>query len=506
MAGLNRRARPGDCRVGLLGGGQRGRAGQRHQRRPGPGRAGPGLHRRALGHQGRRLPAPASRRRGSGWLWTAGPGQKRRCCARGSASLVGGARMRAPVSRGEVAAVKDSGTFSSLQPQGGRCAAALGCHPDPTVSRQPGLRSLVRLPAACPRQVGMSGTVSRLTLLLLFGTVATDRGTDRQRYFVHAPAQLAAGAELAVEDLRHDLARADRRAGAPPRAARAALCARRGSPAGAGPRTPGRRPAPGRRPRAGTRRSTGSTSSAAATGAGWCCREVRCWPASGRSTICCSGWACATSTPSRRCIRRRLTSSGRPQPLQVRARPAFARRSMHVHRDHPVELSAPKDADKAQMAALQRRWIDWNVKLRQTQVDGWDEEFVRQLRLRARLPPHRQPEPGQRPAGRPPGAGRRRSPRGEVADRPGHRSGAAPGAGAAPRGIARLPVQPQRVQRDRRGPDRRAPEHGGEPHRASTTPASSLFTINHGTAQPPDRQAPGALLRSVRVRPARAWA
>ena len=28
------------------------------------------------------------------------------------------------------------------------------------------------------------------------------------------------------------------------------------------------------------------------------------------------------------------------------------------------------------MAAVQRRWIDWNVKLRQTLVDGWDSEFV----------------------------------------------------------------------------------------------------------------------------------
>jgi hypothetical protein len=52
----------------------------------------------------------------------------------------------------------------------------------------------------------MSGTVSRLTLLLLFGAVATDRGADRQRYLVHAPAQLAAGDVLAVEDLRADLA------------------------------------------------------------------------------------------------------------------------------------------------------------------------------------------------------------------------------------------------------------------------------------------------------------
>ena len=51
---------------------------------------------------------------------------------------------------------------------------------------------------------------------------------------------------------------------------------------------------------------------------------------------------------------------------------------MHVHRTHPVELSAPLNAVPLgiDMAGYQRRWIDWNIKLRQTMVDGWDERFV----------------------------------------------------------------------------------------------------------------------------------
>src|SRR5690606_12982655 len=56
-------------------------------------------------------------------------------------------------------------------------------------------------------------------------------------------------------------------------------------------------------------------------------------------------------------------------------RPAFRRRSMHVHRTHPVELSPPLDRGP-DMAGYQRRWIDWNVKMRQTSLDGWDERYV----------------------------------------------------------------------------------------------------------------------------------
>ena len=65
------------------------------------------------------------------------------------------------------------------------------------------------------------------------------------------------------------------------------------------------------------------------------------------------------------------------EPLDVDERPSFVARSMHVHRTHPVELSPPlEDAARLQMDDLQRRWIDWNVKLRQTEIDGWDAEWV----------------------------------------------------------------------------------------------------------------------------------
>jgi hypothetical protein len=64
------------------------------------------------------------------------------------------------------------------------------------------------------------------------------------------------------------------------------------------------------------------------------------------------------------------------QPLAVRAAPAFRRRSMHVHTTHPVELSPPLDSAGIDMAGYQRRWIDWNVKQRQTLVDGWSPELV----------------------------------------------------------------------------------------------------------------------------------
>jgi hypothetical protein len=64
------------------------------------------------------------------------------------------------------------------------------------------------------------------------------------------------------------------------------------------------------------------------------------------------------------------------EPLAVRASPDVRRRSMHVHTTHPVELSAPLDERGLDMAGYQRRWIDWSVKQRQTLVDGWDLERV----------------------------------------------------------------------------------------------------------------------------------
>lgn len=52
--------------------------------------------------------------------------------------------------------------------------------------------------------------------------------------------------------------------------------------------------------------------------------------------------------------------------------PFFPRRSFHAHRTHPIELSAPLEPGDLDMAGYQRRWVDWNVKLRQTELDGWD--------------------------------------------------------------------------------------------------------------------------------------
>lgn len=57
-------------------------------------------------------------------------------------------------------------------------------------------------------------------------------------------------------------------------------------------------------------------------------------------------------------------------PIDARERPAFRDRSMHVHGDHPIDLSPPRELAGLAMADYQRRWIDWNVKLRQTLVDG----------------------------------------------------------------------------------------------------------------------------------------
>jgi len=57
-------------------------------------------------------------------------------------------------------------------------------------------------------------------------------------------------------------------------------------------------------------------------------------------------------------------------PIDARERPAFRDRSMHVHGDHPIDLSPPRELAGLAMADYQRRWIDWNVKLRQSLVDG----------------------------------------------------------------------------------------------------------------------------------------
>ncbi|CAN5910400.1 hypothetical protein BH11MYX2_BH11MYX2_32930 [soil metagenome] len=62
--------------------------------------------------------------------------------------------------------------------------------------------------------------------------------------------------------------------------------------------------------------------------------------------------------------------------IDVTTSPAFARRALHAHRTHPIELSAPLDASPADTERLQKHWIDWNVKVRATDADGWDESVI----------------------------------------------------------------------------------------------------------------------------------
>jgi hypothetical protein len=65
------------------------------------------------------------------------------------------------------------------------------------------------------------------------------------------------------------------------------------------------------------------------------------------------------------------------EPLALDERPDVLQRSMHVHRTHPVELSAPLTGGaRLHMDDLQRRWIDWSVAMRQTETDGWDRAWV----------------------------------------------------------------------------------------------------------------------------------
>ena len=62
--------------------------------------------------------------------------------------------------------------------------------------------------------------------------------------------------------------------------------------------------------------------------------------------------------------------------LTKKQRPFFWNRRLSVHRTHPVELSAPLDPGPIDMAAYQKRWIDWNVKMRTSWVSGWDRSQV----------------------------------------------------------------------------------------------------------------------------------
>lgn len=65
-----------------------------------------------------------------------------------------------------------------------------------------------------------------------------------------------------------------------------------------------------------------------------------------------------------------------PESFARVEKPAFMLRYISVHRTHPVELSAPLDADPELMALHQRRWVDWCVKNRMNYATGFDHEFV----------------------------------------------------------------------------------------------------------------------------------
>ncbi len=66
------------------------------------------------------------------------------------------------------------------------------------------------------------------------------------------------------------------------------------------------------------------------------------------------------------------------QAWNLRDKPIWPARSIHAHRTHPIDLSPPLDATQTglDMAGYHRRWVGWNVKMRQTAVDGWDYDKI----------------------------------------------------------------------------------------------------------------------------------
>jgi hypothetical protein len=74
------------------------------------------------------------------------------------------------------------------------------------------------------------------------------------------------------------------------------------------------------------------------------------------------------------------------EPLRMDEQPVFSRRSIHVHRTHPVELSAPREAAGLDMARYQSNWLRWNRRLGATHTDGYDREYVGDLPERLGFP------------------------------------------------------------------------------------------------------------------------
>jgi hypothetical protein len=63
-------------------------------------------------------------------------------------------------------------------------------------------------------------------------------------------------------------------------------------------------------------------------------------------------------------------------PIAVATSPSFARRSLHLHLVHPIEMSPPLGASVGDTARYQQHWIDWNIKIRHTDVDSVDEAAI----------------------------------------------------------------------------------------------------------------------------------
>ena len=170
--------------------------------------------------------------------------------------------------------------------------------------------------------------------------------------------------------------------------------------------------------------------------------------------------------------------------LPARERPALQRRSMHVHRDHPVELSPPLAPGALPMAALQRRWIDWNVKLRQTLVDGWDEELVGDYAYQRGFPRTASlnlanAQQGGRPVLDPDDP---RSEQQQIARAIDRGAGPPPGP-ARRRSCSTFQFNPSEFTETDEDLTVRRLELVTRPRDPSATRGVALFTINHGTAQ-----------------------
>lgn len=210
----------------------------------------------------------------------------------------------------------------------------------------------------------MRETVLRSVLTLACVVLLGGGDGERLRWIVEVPTQAPFGLRLAVEDLSRDLARLDT-----PVVTR---------PVGAGRCVPGEVQIV---VLGETHGEAGALSPTRLDAQEYTIEEQRC--RGGRRVVLAGGSLLAGQWAVYDLLQRLGIRYFHPeqtyypprlawpeQTLRVREHPAFRERSMHAHGDHPIELSAPRDPGGLPMASYQRRWIDWNVKLRQTLVDG----------------------------------------------------------------------------------------------------------------------------------------